>query len=130
MNRMIVVLAVAVAVVVGVAACGSAPAASSSASPTPNRGGAQARNGGAGQLVQVTGQTLILTGASGDITVTFSGTTTFSRTSTAVLADIVPGICAVATGQKDAAGALTAMTVRLSPKLSSGCGAGQFGGNQ
>jgi hypothetical protein len=83
-----------------------------------------------GQLVQVNGQTLILTGTSGDITVTFGGTTSFNRTSTAVLADIVPGICVVATGPKDAAGALTAMTVRLSPKLSSGCGAGQFAGNQ
>lgn len=125
MNRMIVVIAVAA--VVGVAACGSgAKAANSSASPTPGRGGQQ-RNGAAGQLVQVNGQTLILTGAGGDITVTFSGTTTFTRTSTAVLADIVPGLCVVATGQKDAAGTLTAMTVRLSPKLASGCGSGQFG---
>jgi hypothetical protein len=126
MNRLIVVLAVAA--VVGVAACGSARAASSSASPTPDRT-AQGRNGAAGQLVQVNGQTLILTAASGDVTVTFSGTTTFTRTSTAVLADIVPGLCVVATGQKDSSGALTAMTVRLSPKPSTGCGAGQFGPN-
>jgi hypothetical protein len=127
MNRMIVVLAIAAGVCVG--ACGSAAtAANSSASPTPS-GGAQFRNGAAGQLVQINGQTLILTGASGDITVTFSGTTTFTRTSTAVLADIVPGLCVVATGQKDSAGALTAMTVRLSPKSSTGCGAGQFGPN-
>jgi hypothetical protein len=124
MNRMVVVIAVAA--LVGVAACGSARAASSSASPTPDRTG-QNRGGGAGQLVQINGQTLILTGASGDITVTFSSTTSFTRTSTAVLADIVPGQCVVATGQKDSAGALTAMTVRLSPKPTSGCGAGQFG---
>lgn len=124
MNRMIVVIGVAA--VVGVAACGSgAKAANSSASPTPDRGTVN-RNGAAGQLVQINGQTLILTGAAGDITVTFSGTTTFTRMSTAVLADIVPGLCMVATGQKDSAGALSAMTVRLSPKLSSGCGSGQF----
>jgi hypothetical protein len=127
MNRMIVVLAIAAGVVV--AACGSgARAGNSSASPTPDRG-AQFRNGAAGQLVQINGQTLILTGASGDLTVTISGTTTFTRTSTAVLADIVPGLCVAATGQKDSAGALTAMTVRLSPKQASGCGAGQFGPN-
>src|ERR1700674_74304 len=127
MNRMIFVLAIAAGVCV--AACGSAATgAHSSASPTPT-GGAQLRNGAAGQLVQINGQTLILTGASGDISVTFSGTTTFTRTSTAVLADIVPGLCVVATGQKDSAGALTAMTVRLSPKASTGCGAGQFGPN-
>jgi hypothetical protein len=77
--------------------------------------------------VQINGQTLILTGASGDISVEFTSATTFSRTSTAVLADIVPGQCLVATGQKDSAGVLTAATVRLSPKTASGCGPGQFG---
>jgi hypothetical protein len=128
MNRPMIVV-VAVAALLGVAACGGAKA-SSATSPSPDRGSAQARNGAAGQLVQISGQTLILTGASGDITVTISGTTTFTRTSAAVLADIVPGQCLVATGQKDAAGTLTATTVRLSPKTSSGCSAGsQFGPN-
>ena len=128
MNRFIALVAVAAGL--AVAACGSgASAAMSSTSPSPGRGGAQARNGAAGQLVQINGQTLILTGATGDITVTFTTSTTFSRTSTAVLADIVPGACIVATGQKDSAGMLTAMTVRLSPKAASGCGAGQFGPN-
>jgi hypothetical protein len=46
-----------------------------------------------------------------------------------VLADIVPGACLIATGQKDSAGMLTASTVRLSPKTASGCGAGQPGPN-
>lgn len=126
MNRTIIVV-LAAAAGLCVAACGGASA--SSASPSPGRGG-QARNGAAGQLVQINGQTLILTGASGDITVTFSASTTFTRTSVAVLADIVPGQCLVATGQKDSAGTLTATTVRLSPKTSTGCGAGgQFGPN-
>jgi len=40
-----------------------------------------------------------------------------------LLADIVPGQCLVATGQKDSAGLLVAMTVRLSPKTASGCAA-------
>jgi hypothetical protein len=120
-------LLIALAAGLALAACGGAATANnSSASPTPARG-AQARNGAAGQLVQISGQTLILTGASGDISVTFTTATTFSRTSTAVLADIVPGLCLVATGQKDAAGTLTAATVRLSPKSAAGCGAGQVG---
>jgi len=127
MNRIFVVVAVAAGL--AVASCGNAATAKSSTSPSPGRGVAQARNGAAGQLVQVSGQTLILTGASGDITVTYTTTTTFTRTSTAVLADIVPGACLVATGQKDSAGVLTASTVRLSPKTGSGCGAGQFGPN-
>jgi hypothetical protein len=80
--------------------------------------------------VQVNGQSLILTGPTGDVTVTVSTSTTFTRTSTAVLADIVPGVCILATGQKDSAGLLTATTVRLSPKVSGGCAAaGRFGPN-
>lgn len=130
MNRKVVLAAAAFGMVV--AACGSAATANtSSSSPTPPGGGAaRFRNGASGQLVQVNGQTLILTGPSGDLTVTYSSTTTFTRTSTAVLADVVPGDCIVATGQKDSTGALTATTVRLSPKPAAGCGAaGRFGPN-
>lgn len=128
MNRVVMVVAAGIVAT----ACGSAATANTStSSPTPGRGGAaQLRNGAAGQLVQVNGQTLILTGPSGDLTVTFSSTTSFTRTSTAVLADIVPGVCIVATGQKDSTGMLTAGTVRLSPKPAAGCGAaGRFGPN-
>ncbi len=121
MNRVLVLVAVGAGFLA--AACGSgATAANSATSPTPNPG-AQFRNGAAGQLVQINGQTLILTGPNGDLTVTIGGSTTFTRTSTAVLADIVPGQCLVATGQKDASGGLVAMTVRLSPKTASGCAA-------
>jgi Domain of unknown function (DUF5666) len=131
LNR-ILVLVTAIAGLVAVA-CGAAPTAASglSASPTPGRGGAaQFRNGATGQLVQVNGQSLILTAPTGDLTVTYSSSTTFTRTSTAVLADIVPGVCILATGQKDSTGALTATTVRLSPKVASGCAAaGRIGPN-
>jgi hypothetical protein len=131
MNRMLV-LAAAIAGLVAVA-CGSAATAANTTSPSPSsgRGGAQFRtNGASGQLVQINGQSLILTGPTGDLTVTLSSSTTFTRTSTAVLADIVPGVCILATGQKDSAGVLTATTVRLSPKVSGGCAAaGRLGPN-
>ncbi|MGH7762684.1 MAG: hypothetical protein ACREOY_14915 [Candidatus Dormibacteraceae bacterium] len=131
MNRALVVTVAAIGL--AAVACGSPATAANTASPSPSsgRGGAQFRNNGAsGQLVQVNGQTLILTGPSGDLTVSYSATTTFTRTSTAVLADIVPGVCILATGQKDAAGALTATTVRLSPKPAAGCAAaGRIGPN-
>lgn len=126
MNRILPFVG-AVAGVVLIAACGSASASSSSASPSPSRG-AQFRNGASGQLVQINGQMLILTGAAGDTVVTLSATTTFSRTSVAALADVVSGVCIVATGQKDASGALTATTVRITPKGATGCAAGGFGG--
>jgi len=127
MNRTTIVVLAAAGL--ALAACGSGASAGSSTSPSPGRGG-QARNGAAGQLVQINGQNLILTAATGDVTVAYSDSTTFTRTSAAVLADIVPGQCLVANGQKDASGTVTATTVRLSPKTSSGCGAaGQFGPN-
>jgi len=114
------------------AGCGStASAGTSPPTPTAGTGARGALGGGAsGQLVQINGQNLILTGPTGDLTVTVSSTTTFTRTSTAVLADIVPGDCILATGQKDSAGLLTATTVRLSPKPAAGCAAaGRFGPN-
>src|ERR1700688_4222986 len=127
MNRMLVLMALALGVVA--TACGSAATASNgaSSSPTPPRGGAQFRNGASGQLVQINGQTLILTGPNGDTTVTVTTSTSFAKTSTASLADITAGTCVLATGQKDATtGAITATNVRLSPKSSAGCTAGAF----
>ncbi len=120
MNRLGVTLFVGVAFIV--AACGSTATASNS-SPSPSARGA--RGGGvAGQLVQINGDTLIVTGANGDTTVTITSTTPITKTSTATLADIVPGECIVAAGTKDASGRLTASTVRLAPKRANGCTTG------
>jgi hypothetical protein len=126
MKRLMLLLGVAA--VLTLAACGSGARASNGpASPNAGRG-AQFRGGTAGQLVQINGQSLILTGAAGDIVVDITGSTTMTRTSVAVLADIVPGTCIVATGSKDASGALTASMVRLSQKQASGCSATAFPG--
>ena len=107
------------------AACGNAASAANSAttSPSPRAGGGAFRNGASGQLVQISGQSLIITGPNGDTTVTFSATTPITKTSTATLADITPGTCIVATGTKDASGAVTATAVRLAPKPAAGCSA-------
>src|ERR1700730_7255705 len=118
MKRSIPVIAAATTFVL--AACGAASAAKSSTSPSPGAGNAF-RNGASGQLVQVNGQTLILTGPNGDIVVTYTTATTFTKTSTATLADITRGTCITANGQKDAAGAVTATNVRISPKAATGC---------
>jgi len=112
------------------AACGGPANASSGpkASPSPGRG---FRNGASGQLVKITGTTLILSGTNGDTTVTFDSSTRISKTSSAAVGDIVPGICIVATGTKDAAGVVTATTVRLTPATNGACpapGTGQGGG--
>jgi len=123
MNRFLPLLAVAAFVL---AACGS-PASAAKSSPSPS-GGNAFRNGASGQLVQVNGQTLILTGPNGDTTVTVTATTTYTKTSIATLADITKGTCIVANGQKDpTSGAITATNVRISPKATAGCAVPGFG---
>jgi hypothetical protein len=123
MNRSLPLIAVAAFVL---AACGS-PASAAKTSPSPS-GNNALRNGASGQLVQVNGQTLILSGPNGDTTVTVTASTTYTKTSIATLADITKGSCIVANGQKDpASGAVTATNVRISPRAASGCAAGQFG---
>jgi hypothetical protein len=118
MNRSIPAIAAAAFVL---AACG-ASANTASSSPSPGAGNAF-RNGASGQLVQINGQTLILTGPNGDLTVTYTTSTTFTKTSIASLADITRGTCIVATGVKDAAGTITATNVNISPKAAAGCAA-------
>ena len=70
---------------------------------------------------------MILSGANGDITVTFTSTTPITKTSTAALADITTGECVVATGTKDSTGQFTARMVRLAPSTANGCTAGGQG---
>ena len=123
MNRTLPIIA---ALAFVLAACGSGASAAKS-SPSPSAGNAF-RNGASGQLVQVNGQTLTLTGPNGDTTVTVTATTTYTKTSIATLADITKGICIVANGQKDpSSGAITATNVRISPKTAAGCAARPVG---
>jgi hypothetical protein len=124
MNRSIPVVAAAATFVL-VACGGAASAAKTSSSPSPG-GGNAFRNGASGQLVQINGQNLILTGPNGDITVTFTSATTFTKTSIATLADITKGTCIVANGSKATSGTITATNVRISPKTATGCAARNF----
>src|SRR5256885_4420472 len=118
MSRFSIILCIGASFVL--AACGNSASAGNTASPSP--GIARAPRGGAsGQLVQINGDTLILTGANGDITVTMTSSTTITRTSAVTLADITPGECIVASGAKDSSGLVTATTVRLAPKSANGC---------
>lgn len=119
-----------------IAGCGTAASAGSSAKPSPSPS-ARVRNGAAGELVQINGTTLILNSTTGDLTATYDSSTTFQRTSNGTFADIATGKCIVATGQKDAAGAITVASVRLQPAVNATCavlnrpgGLGGPGGNR
>ena len=107
-----------------VAACGSSAAAGTTTpkpgtSPTPR--GARAFNGASGQLVQIKGQTLIVSNAQGDTTVDYTSSTTITQTSTATFADITTGECLTASGTKDSTGAVTAANVTVRNAVNGSC---------
>lgn len=130
MNRAILGAAGVIASL-GVVACGSATSGSgSTASPSPSGGARRglAGNIAFGQLVQITGPTLILSSTNGDSTVTYAATTTITQTATGTVADITAGSCITATGTKDATGTITAASVTLSAPTKGSCTASGFGG--
>ena len=126
MNR--IVMSAAAVAMLALAACGTSAAgpastsASSSASTQSGRG--PGRNGASGELVKLSGTTLILNAQSGDVTVVYNGSTRIQKTSTGTVADIVTGSCIVAAGQKDSSGAVTASVVRVSSKVNGSCALG------
>lgn len=106
------------------AACGGASASStSSASPSP---GVRAVRAAAGQLVQIEGTTLVLSGAAGDTTVDYTPSTTFTQARTATVASIATGECIVATGTRQTSGAIAVDSVRLSRPTGGSCATGGF----
>jgi hypothetical protein len=111
-----ILLVGAVAVAMAVAACGSSATASSnrpaaSATAGPGRG-----NAVAGQLAQLNGSKLVLSGQTGVTNVTFGSSTRVVQTSVGTLADITAGTCITASGLKDASGTVTATTITLMTK--------------
>jgi Domain of unknown function (DUF5666) len=134
MHRLVLV-AGGTATLLSLAACGGSSGSATSSGTSSATGGSQpgtgtrAPRGAAGQLAQINGTNLILNTQSGDVTVSYGTSTTITRTRTGSLADIVTGSCIVALGQKDASGALTATSVRLSHPVNGACptGAGPGG---
>ncbi|HWF58570.1 MAG TPA: hypothetical protein VG520_09465 [Candidatus Dormibacteraeota bacterium] len=111
------------------AGCGSA-ASAGTPTPSPSAGAARGAFGGGatGQLVQINGTTLTLSTTNGDVTVTYASTTPITQATTGVTADIVSGSCVLIIGTKDAAGAVTASSVRLTQAVNGACATGNGGG--
>jgi len=130
MNRILTTVGLVAVAALGLAACGfgaSAGSAGPAPSGTPRFG---ARNGASGELVKMNGMTLVVNSQNGDVTVLYTSSTTFQRTSTGTFADITTGKCLAASGQRDSSGTVTAATVRLTDKGNGACtlgGAGGFG---
>ena len=83
-----------------------------------------------GTLVSVSGTTLILSTADGNVDVAFSSSTPISKTSVGGVSDIAVGSCVTATGSVDSTGTITATSVTVSPTVSGSCATGSYtGGN-
>ncbi|HEX3780365.1 MAG TPA: DUF5666 domain-containing protein [Pseudonocardiaceae bacterium] len=132
---------IAGALAVGLIACGggtSTPSASpSSAPPTSSRPAAPAAPPGAfGTAAAVNPTSLeVQNPSTGQVTVNFSSSTTFSNTVSGTLADVTVGSCVTATStaaagsSAPAAGSpITARAVTITTPGANGCTAGGFGG--
>ena len=113
------------------AACGSTTSASttgakSTATPQAGGPGGFRRNGAAGELVKIAGTSLVLNTSTGDVIVDYDSSTPITKTHTGTLADVTPGLCITATGQKDSTGTLTASAAVLSTNVNGSC-QGPFG---
>lgn len=122
-----------------VAACGGGSTTPPAAAPTSHAAGAgetsranQPPPGAFGTIAAISaGSMEVQNPQSGQVTVNFNGSTTFTNTTTASLADVTTGACvtvASASGGNQPA-TLTARTVVVTPASANGCTAGgAFGG--
>jgi hypothetical protein len=135
-NASIFLGGIAAVVLAGCGSLGGSATASGSARPSPSPSGRGA-NGVAGQVVQAGGGKLVVSDQSGNVTVTYGSSTMVLQTGAGSMADLTSGACVMATGQKDASGAVTAATVTAQLNMNGVCnapnggpspGAGGFGG--
>jgi hypothetical protein len=124
------VVGIAAAVLAGCGGFGSPATASTSSaktSPSPGRGNF---NGAAGELTKLSNGKLTLSDQAGTATVSYDSSTTVLQSGTGSLADLAPGVCVNATGQKEATGAVTATTVQVMLNMNGNCNqpAAGFGG--
>ncbi|NKQ57960.1 hypothetical protein HFP15_34375 [Amycolatopsis sp. K13G38] len=128
MFRRLVPAVIGGALVLLVAACGSssgtptAAAPTSAAQPSAGRGGGPAASGTVAALAQSSLE--LQNASSGQVTVNYSGDTTFTNRVAAALADVTTGSCVVVTGTGTP---VAAKTVEISAATAGGCTAG-FGG--
>ena len=128
MFRRLVPAVIGGALVLLVAACGSsdnptAAAPASSVPPSANRAGGPAASGTVAALAQSSIE--VQNPSAGQVTVNYSGNTTFTDRVSGTLADVTTGSCVLVSGTGQP---LTAQTVEITPASANGCAAG-FGGN-
>lgn len=126
---------------VPLAACGgggssgsSATSAAPSSTPSTAGVGAAGRGGGrmpgtVGTVAAVAASSIEVQNAAGQLTVSFTGSTAFTRTATATRSAVTVGSCVFAVGTSASAGVLTATSVTVSRPVNGRCTTtGRFGG--
>lgn len=119
MNKLIRLSTFAIVAVLA-AACAKGNAATNAPAATSSPS-AQNPNGASGEVVKVAGSSLVLSNQQGDTDVTYTSQTRITKTRTATLADITPGMCIRASGSKDGTGKVSAASVRLSNRVNGSC---------
>lgn len=125
-NRALGVLAAGAAMAVTLAACGGGSPSASRTAPTTNRAGSTGNRssskfpGATGEVAAITGSSMeVQNPESGQVTVSWTGSTVFTRTATVAESSVAVGDCVSATGSTTG-GTLAATTVTISPPDSSG----------
>lgn len=135
------------AVALGLSGCGGSSSAASTA-PSPSASRSTSSPGGStpdrttpgttGKIAQVSAGSIEVQSATDQTTVTYTATTTITRTKKAALSDVSVGDCIVATSaatgsattSPDPQSAVTATSIRISTPVNNTCGAGGFGRGQ
>ncbi|HEX3588261.1 MAG TPA: hypothetical protein VHV74_01425 [Pseudonocardiaceae bacterium] len=127
----LVLAAGALALTVAACSSGTPTAAPPSPTQTARGGGANQPQGAFGTAAAVSKTSLeVQSRQEGQVTVKFTGSTAFTNTVKASLADVQAGMCVVAVAASGGAqpAKLTARTVQISAATAQGCAAGAFGG--
>jgi len=91
-------------------------------------GGPPGGFGATGTVASVSGNTLEVQGANGQVTVNLGASTTITKTVSAKASAIAVGMCVTAVGKTNSIGAVSATRVVVSEPTSSGCSTGFRGG--
>lgn len=132
----IFVVGVAAALLAGCGGFGTPAGASGAAKTSPSPGRGAFANAVVGQVSQVGSGTMTVAQQSGSAKVSFDSSTSVLQSGTGSLSEAVAGVCVVATGTKDASGAITARTFQVQLNMNGNCtppaglggGGGQGGG--
>jgi hypothetical protein len=117
----IVIVGCAALVLAACGGSGSTTGKSAASRPSSTAARGAAPSGVVGQITQLGSGTLMVKGATGDVSIAYSPTTNVLVTSGATPANILAGACVVVAGQRQPAGDVTASMVQVQFNMNGNC---------